>query len=41
MLIAEWQVGEVVWAMFWFTVFFLYADQNERDFEAASAAGRS
>ena len=24
MLIAEWQVGEVVWAMFWFTVFFLW-----------------
>ncbi len=24
MLVAEWQVGEAVWTMFWFTVFFLW-----------------
>jgi Short C-terminal domain/Phospholipase_D-nuclease N-terminal len=24
MLLAEWQVGEVFWAMFWFTLFFLW-----------------
>ena len=24
MSIAEWQVGEAVWTMFWFTVFFLW-----------------
>jgi hypothetical protein len=24
MVLAEWQVGEVIWAMFWFTVFFLW-----------------
>ena len=24
MVLAEWQVGEVVWTMFWFTVFFLW-----------------
>jgi hypothetical protein len=24
MVLGEWQVGEVVWTMFWFTVFFLW-----------------
>jgi hypothetical protein len=39
MVLAEWHPGEVIWAMFWFSVFYLRAQGviEEAEFQAPKA----